>query len=394
MNIIYHFRVKGVGPERVHISGIADAFENLGHKVTFVSPTDINPLKTGDVAPEKGALRNLLYFFADKTPQVIFELMEIAYNIMAIKKLKKQIYKKKPEYIYERYAFYCFTGIYLAKRTGIPIALEVNEVGGFDRVRPQKLVKLSKLFEKYIFSNANVIVTVSEFLKEQIISRGGKRDSIIVVPNGVDKRLFDAGIDSDNLKQKYNTRNKKIIGFVGYLVHWHRLDLLLETFAKIRNNYPDTVLMLVGDGILRNELESLSKKLRIDDALIITGRVNHSEIPNYIDMFDIAVIPNSNEYRSPIKMFEYMAMGKAIIAPDQPPILSVIENETTGFIFKNGNIDDLTKSIEMALDSEEKCQNVGRNAKKLVFDKFTWDAHATAILNYSNLSPDPTVERC
>jgi len=382
MDIIYHFRVKGVGPERVHISGIAGAFEKLGHSVTFVSPTDVNPLKAGDVAPQKGGLRSLLYFFADKTPQVCFECMEILYNLMAFKKLTKEIAKVKPTFIYERYSFFCFAGIYLAKKYRIPIILEVNEVGGFDRVRPQKLVALSKVFEKYVFSNANVVITVSDFLKDQIIARGGVKENMLVVPNGIDPLLFSQIVHSTTLKDILGLSDHTIIGFVGYLVHWHRLDLLLHAFAKVIKVYPNVKLLLIGDGVLKEELVKLSIELEIDRSLVITGRVDHSEIPNYIDAIDIAIIPNSNEYRSPIKMFEYMAMGKAIIAPDQPPILEVLENGKTGFIFKNGDGNDLFTKIQTALSNKQMCNSVGLNAKYLVVNDFTWDIHATKIIQF------------
>ena len=380
MNIIYHFRVKGVGPERVHISGIAGAFENLGHKVTFVSPTDINPLETGDVAPQKGRLRSLLYFFADKTPQVCFEFMEILYNLMALKKLGQAMKRVKPELIYERYAFFCFAGIYTARRTGTPIVLEINEVGGFDRVRPQKLVTLSKMFERYIFSSADLIVTVSDFLKEQIIIRGGISDRILVVPNGIDLKLFNRLPETAGVRERYKLQGKRVVGFVGYLVHWHRLDLLLKAFAEIRATYADVQLMLVGDGVLREELLRLAEELGIRDDFIITGRIDHSDVPNYIGAFDVAIIPNSNEYRSPIKLFEYMAMGKAIVAPNQPPILGVLKDGETGLIFQNGDADDLRGKISLALASGELSRNLGESAKRLVLDQYTWDRHGARIL--------------
>jgi glycosyltransferase involved in cell wall biosynthesis len=286
--------------------------------------------------------------------------------------------------IYERYAFFCFAGVYLSRKLHIPIVLEVNEVGGFDRVRPQKLVKLSKMVENYIFSHVDVIVTVSDFLKQQIMLSGGKEDSILVVPNGIDTELFNKQIDSAVLRQKYGVTDPKtkIIGFVGYLVHWHSLDKLIEVYAKIRSKYTNTKLVLVGDGVLRNDLETLAGSLGLGTDFIVVGRVDHTVVPDYIDLFDIAIIPNSNEYRSPIKMFEYMAMGKAIVAPDQPPITCVIKDGMTGYIFKNGDINDLANKIESALASEEAREKIGQNARQLVLDKYTWDMHATTILQF------------
>jgi glycosyltransferase involved in cell wall biosynthesis len=331
---------------------------------------------------QKGGLRNVMYFLADKMPQVFFECMEILYNIMAIKKLKLKISKIKPQLIYERYSFFCFAGIYISRKAKIPIVLEVNEVGGFDRVRPQKLVKLSKIFESYIFSHADFIITVSEFLKKQIVQRGGEKESILTVPNGININLFNKQVSPDTLKNKFGVSDSIIIGFVGYLVHWHRLDMLMEVYARIRSKFPKTKLFFVGDGILRNNLETLAKSLGIESDFIITGRVDHSEIPDYINIFDVAVIPNSNEYRSPIKMFEYMAMGKAIVAPDQPPIVGVLRDGIEGAVFENGNSNSMYSKLELLLANKELCSNIGKKAQELVFSKYTWDIHAKTILDF------------
>jgi glycosyltransferase involved in cell wall biosynthesis len=126
----------------------------------------------------------------------------------------------------------------------------------------------------------------------------------------------------------------------------------------------------------------LAENLGVRDSLIITGRLNHSDIPAHIALFNLAIIPNSNEYRSPIKLFEYMAMGKPIVAPDRPPIVSVIKDGTTGFIFMNGNQDDLCVKMDAALASFERSQLLGSNAQQLVLKEYTWDMHAKKILSF------------
>ena len=172
-----------------------------------------------------------------------------------------------------------------------------------------------------------------------------------------------------------------VVGFVGYLVHWHRLDLLLKAFSKIHKTHQNTELILIGDGPLRSELENLASSLAIDHVFKVTGRVDHSQIPGYINDLDIALIPNSNQYRSPIKMFEYMAMAKTVIAPDQQPITEIIEDGVTGYIFRNGNEDDLVKTIEKAIQSPEDRKLIGERARQLICQNYTWDKHAEQILN-------------
>lgn len=376
MEILYHFRVKGVGPERVHISGISGAFMKLGHDVTFVSPTNVNPLKAGDIAPSSSLLKNFIYYVSDKSPQFVFELLEIAYNFVAFYKLVKQIRKKKPDFIYERYAFYCISGVLVAKIFNIPLFLEVNEIAGHERVRSQSFVNVCKIFEKFCFGAADKILVVSDFLQDEICQKGIEQKKVEVIPNGIDPDDFK--VTDNNVLN--NISGKLVIGFVGYLVHWHRLDDLLNVFAKICKEFDDIVLVLVGDGVLRQKLEGLATQLSIRDKLVITGRVNHCEVPNFISAFDVALIPNSNDYRSPIKMFEYMAIGKPVIAPELPPIVKVMQNEECGFLFENGNFISLENSLRSALSQRAKLKVYGEKGRSIVFEKYTWRNHASRIL--------------
>ena len=137
VNILYHFRVRGIGAEGVHIAGIANGFRSWGHEVSFVSPLSTDPTApakpvpasldatTNPPAPEASAngsatgapaalpgraMKRLLHFLADRAPQPFFEAMELGYNGLAIPRLLRAGLARQADLLYERYAFFNMAG--------------------------------------------------------------------------------------------------------------------------------------------------------------------------------------------------------------------------------------------------------------------------------------------
>jgi len=175
--------------------------------------------------------------------------------------------------------------------------------------------------------------------------------------------------------------NALIIGFVGWFVPWHRLDQLLSQFATLAPLHPSIHLMLVGDGPLRDSLTTQALQLGIADRLILTGSVPHHEIPHYLAAIDICVVPHSNEYRSPIKLFESMAQGRATIAPRTEPIAQVIEDGVNGLLFDPTQPDQLGEAIEKCLLNPTLRASLGSAATTSIREKHTWDQNAAQVLD-------------
>jgi len=386
LNILYHFRVRGIGAEGVHIAGIANGFQALGHEVAFVSPTDTDPISNINKKFLYNASQKtkVLHFLADHAPQVCFECIELLYNVIGISKLKNQIHKTEFGFIYERYAFYNIAGALMSKKYNIPLIVEVNELSGHERVRGQIMVPLAKKIEKLIFNQATLILVVSDFLKEHIAKMINSDRKILVIPNGVSREWVETEIPQSEIKglqERLNITGKKVIGFVGGLDHWHSFDFLLELIGELKRNFSDIVLLIVGDGPLREYILSTADKLGLHDSIIITGIVPHEEVPKYISLFDIAIIPHSNEFRSPIKLFEYMAAGKAVVAPATIPIKSVIKDRINGAIFKLGIKEDALETINNLFINNQLREDIGKNAKNTIRDNYLWEKHSLNIVN-------------
>jgi glycosyltransferase involved in cell wall biosynthesis len=117
------------------------------------------------------------------------------------------------------------------------------------------------------------------------------------------------------------------------------------------------------------------------EVFTFAGEVPHSRIPLYVAAMDIAIIPDFNTYGSPMKLFEYMAMRKAIVAPDVPPIREVIEDGKTGILFERGNVAQALEGIERLIENEQLRHDLGRRARAKVVRSYTWDQNAERIAN-------------
>src|SRR5690606_27613788 len=118
-------------------------------------------------------------------------------------------------------------------------------------------------------------------------------------------------------------------GFSGILRPWHGLELLLEAFARLAAGDPRLHLLIVGDGPIRGELDAAIAARQLQDRVTITGRVPHAEVRDYVALMDVAVSPRATFYASPMKVLEYMAMGKAIVAPAMDNLRDILTDGDT-----------------------------------------------------------------
>jgi glycosyltransferase involved in cell wall biosynthesis len=374
MKILYHFRTRGTGAEAVHISGVARAFERLGHEVVFSSPTGVDPRKSAGADP-----------FAKKggsMPGFVFELMEIAYNAVAFFKNARLVRRLRPGLIYERHAFFLFSTALLARLARVPLVVEVNELVGDARIRKGPLLRpLARLADAITFRAASAIVVVSPHLQRKIMALGIPQERILVLPNAVDEDDFREPPDGRDVRAKLGLDRELVLGFVGWFVEWHKLEMLLEVFAGLAAEFPGARLMLVGSGTLEEPLKKLAQDLGIAERILWPGAVPHDEVRGYIAAMDICIVPHSNEYRSPIKLFEYMALARPVVAPATEPVAMVVADGRNGFLFTPGDAADLRATFQKIMGDEKLRRAVGNAARDCVMSRHTWTQNAGAVLD-------------
>ena len=376
MRILYHHRTLGDGAEGIHIAEMVGAFRSLGHDVKVVAPIGD---RTNTVNARVSAFLKIKRF----VPKILYEFLEMGYNVYGYYLLRKEILKDRPEFIYDRYITFNASSVLIGKRYNIPVFLEVNAPLALERSEQEDerlfLKKTAFFFEKWICSNSFKTIVVSTPLKDYLLSLGVLKRKIIVMPNGVNVRKFvPRGKDKRLLEQYGFSEDNVIVGFVGILRPWHGLDLLIEAFQVVEKENKNLRLLIVGDGPIRSDIEEKIRGLTLVDKVFITGRVPHDEIPNNIALFDIAVSPKATFYASPMKILEYMALGRAVVAPDTANIRDLIDDKVNGLLFKNGNLLALSGSISNLVDNRRYMEQLGNNARTKIIKKRNWDKNASA----------------
>lgn len=390
LRTLYWFGLKAGGSVG-HTAGIINAMDK---KVELsVVSNDFLP----DVDKDIAIVRPI------KIPLVPKDILELFYNFKIIKYCKNL----RADAIYQRYNGFSFCGAYIAKKKNIPFVLEFNSSDVW-KIKNWKnndtflkwifktiYYKIFKLpivstIEKYNLSNAAHIIVVSEALKNILLKFGVDENKIIVNPNGIDERKYNPQIKCDDIKQKYNLENKIIIGFIGTFGQWHGAENIAMAFGRLLKKYPEyknkTKLFMIGDGVRMSIVKKHILEFNLQENVVLTGLIPQEQGAKFLSACDIlinATVPNpdgSEFFGSPTKLFEYMAMGKAIICSNMAQMSEILEHGKTAYMVEPGNIDELATAMKELVDDGELKQRLGDSARDEVIQKYTWDKHVDKIL--------------
>lgn len=328
MKILYHHRTASKDGQAVHIEEMIAAMRGLGHEVHVVGPQ-----LGGD--GEMGGKVGWVHKLKNALPKAVYEFLELTYSVLAYRRLKLVAEEFKPDFIYERYNLYLLSGVILKRRLGIPLLLEVNSPLVYERAKHSgglALQRLARWAEGTVWRNANYVLPVTEVLAGYVKAYGVPADRIMVIPNGINEAHFASAPATELAKRQLGLAEKLVLGFTGFVREWHGVDRVIRWMATA--DAPANVfLLIVGDGPMRQELEALAQTLGIAQQIRFTGVVDRSKVPEHVAAFDIALQPAVTAYASPLKMMEYLALGKAIIAPREPNLLEILSDGENALMF-------------------------------------------------------------
>ncbi len=387
LHILYHHRTQGRGAEGVHITSIVHALQAMGHRVTVVSPPGVDPLNPANSMPvdkakvQTGGMQSVWKWVSRHLPNALFELAEIGYNVSAYWRLRRVLGSQRFDLVYERYAFYLVAGAVMARRHGLPFVLEANEVSGIEhRARRQSYAGLCSRFERFLFARCTSIHTVSSHLKKRILRQKVDAARVLVVPNAFDVNKVKGRARKSELVEQYGLAGKTVFGFAGWFDHWDRLDLLIEVYADLLPRHPNARLLLIGDGPVTPSLRERARALGVLDNVVFTGAVPRQQVFDYISLLDIAVLPHSNDFGSPVVMFEFMGLRIPVVAPRLEPILDVQRDGETALLFDPLDRHQCTLAVERLLVSPEQRRTLAENAYAKLIAEHTWQQNAGHIL--------------
>jgi len=261
--------------------------------------------------------------------------------------------------------------------TGIPLIEEVNAPLAHEKKIYGSLhfPRLAQLIETLIINGSYRSIAVTEALKKMLVHKGADENNVVVMPNGINPWEYPV-----NAVGKDTT--EVILGFIGWFREWHGLETLVKIFAARKWYEKNVHLLLVGDGPLRGSLENSITRLDLKNHVTITGAVPRNRLGDYLNQIDIALQPAATSYASPMKLIEYMAAGKAIVAPNQPNIKELVVHCNNGLLFEPENVDDMAHQIEKLLLDGVKISQLGCAARKTVEKRaLTWDHNAAQVID-------------
>ena len=386
LKILYLHRTQADGVEGVHIGEIVTAMRRLGHHVEIVSPVG-NRLGDGGLAaaPTPPTLKQrALRLVSRILPEWCFELLELSYSLLAIADVRRRFTPDDVDVIFERYAIFAFAGAHLARAWHKPFYLEVNYTcqSALVRRRSAILKPLARSVDRLVFRRATGLFPVSSVLKDHLVrDYAVAPEKIRVLPNAADPARFDPA------KTAPVPGAGRAIGFVGGFYPWHGLDLLLAAFRQVAPEFPDTYLLLVGDGPMRATIERQALAVGLEQRVLLPGRAPHRELVSSLARFHVGVVPDSNDYGSPMKVFEYMAMAKPVIAPDYGPLRDALTDGEEGLLFRPGDAGDLARCLRTLLSDPASYERMASAARSRVVATHNWTANARVILQ--TIDPRP-----
>ena len=385
MRILYHHRTQGEEPESIHIGAIVRALIGLGHEVRVVGPSGSAHQCSGGGGPA------LLGRIKRAIPGPVFEVLQLSYNLVAYWKLWRAVREFRPDLIYERYALYNFAGVWLAKRRKIPLILEVNTpyAQAWAHYFGLFLRSLARWIERRTLLAAEHIITVTEAQRQMLARAGMAIERVSVCHNAIDPEWFDPHRHADpDLKRRLGLQ-EIVVGFVGTMNRWQGITEFPAVLSAVLTQRPDVSFLFVGDGEFRDTLEEFCRSVGFGDRVVFVGRKRHTEIPALVAAMDIAVLLNSNSYGSPMKIFEYLGMQKAVIAPSVGPVTEVLRDGDTGLLIAPGDaVQMVEKILQLSADAALR-RRLGVAGRAYVVANHTWHANATRIVEvYSGLARD------
>lgn len=345
MKILYHHRTASKDGQAVHIEEMLTALRELGHEVRVVAPAEADG--AGEHGGQAmGAEVGWVQRLRACLPAPVYECLELGYSLLAYWRLRQVQREFQPDILYERYNLFLLAGWLLSRRTGLPLVLEVNAPLAEERARYGGLALpgLARWTDGKVWRGAAAVLPVTRVLADHLQARGVQPERLHVIPNGINEAHFGAAPAPAQAKAAFGWDNSLVLGFAGFVREWHGVDRVIRWLAG-PSAPAQARLLVVGDGPVRADLERLALDLGLGERVHFTGVVPRERVPALVAAFDVALQPAVVPYASPLKMFEYLALGKAIVAPRQPNIEEILVDGENALLFDPA----LDGSLEQAL---------------------------------------------
>lgn len=371
-------RLNSNGGDAVHVLETVQALRSLGHEVDLVSGAD---LRFTDQA--KHAYRRARQLLPRLDLRVGQELYEVLYDWRVGSRLEKRLSLGRFDAVYERYSLFHRCGVRAGRCHGLPVILEVNgtarEMAEYFGLR---LKEWALRIERSAWAMADAIVVVSEALRNELAEAGIPREKIEILPNGVNETMFSRHLDGEGVRRRYGLGHAPVVGFVGSFAPWHDLATLIQAFELVCQQH-DAQLLIIGDGDSRPSLEQEVRQRGLESRVTFVGSLPHHLVPEHLAAMDVAVAPYPRIERfhfSPMKVFEYMAAGRAVVTVALGELNRLMSGGERALFYEPGNAASLGQAIAVLLANHALRSQLGLMGREWVLRERSWSGNARRIV--------------
>jgi len=383
MNHVLQFAqaARGLG-HRVDVHG-ANSARELGHRVDVPgansAPASSSERKGGDV---RQAVRRQLGLYL-REPKLLLS------NVLALRAELELLRAARPDVLLVRHVLLAASGALVASRLKLPLVIEVNAPVAESRLYADEYFHLpwiAEWLESSELRRSDGITVVSTALKRHLMERCRLPDSkFTVVPTGADLERFHPEVPPDpTLPEAF--RQGPVVGFVGSFQKFHGVDLIARMVIEVGRSRPSVRFLFVGDGpeaaTLRRETSELGERI------LFTGSVPHTSVPGMVAALDVSVLPETAFYCSPLKVVEWMAAGKAVVAPRYEPVEELIEDGVHGLLFPPRDAAALIEAVQRLVDDSETRVRMGRAAAQRARASLSWEDNARRVIEVCQRARD------
>jgi glycosyltransferase involved in cell wall biosynthesis len=390
--------------EQLHTHFTIQGLQERGHQAFLMALQGREVIFSGDIdAIRRGCLKNGHFGKLGMSGSSKFKKMESAVRRMQTE-LKLPYYALFESFriydagyhnlrgwhlLHERYNTPAVGGAIISRKLGIPYILEVNADLVEQRAhkgKPERGLRwlLCLLSSRFAFDTAAKIICTSEVLESHLINKWGiDRNKTVVLPCAADVEVFGQRFHPELTKQCYGLNSEQVVMWVGGFHVWQDLDLLAKSFSHVVQILPNTKLVMVGDGDTRRTFEQKINLYGIQDYVVMLGTQPFEKIPELLAFADVVVSPSpahlAGQVGAPMKIFEYMAAGKAIVATNQAQFSAIIRDGHNGLLVTPGDVDAFTNAILTLLGDQFLREQLGKNARKQALERHSWDGYSRQL---------------
>ena len=376
---------EGFGGSITHITGILQGFRHCDYRICLLTCYEPPSLLTS-IADDVEVIPPL-----PPGRRINGDTEQLSWNQPLRRAGLELATRMRPAFVYQRHSSFLTAGAHVAERTNIPLVLEWNGSEPWIRNNWEAqwrverfLDSLLAAMERNIVSRSTLVAAVSREAADMALESGAAPNRTVVIPNAVDVEQVDLSLNGTACVLNSSS---PVLGWGGSFGPWHGADVIVSALSRLP---AEVRLVMVGDGIERAASEELATSLGVADRIEWTGALPREVALQTLARCDVLVsphtpLPGQPFFGSPTKLFEYMALGRPIVASRLGQIGEILEDGVTARLVRPGDVDDLVQGVLSVLQLPNRGRHLGEAARREAVSSHTWDARAGALLTQLEL---------